>query len=319
MRIVVVLLLLLILVNIIGLSVLILTSRPEKLDYKNWYGDENGTWPTWSQSTRKSDKKKTHIDIRFNSIMDIYRIDMSCDFIINDLSGRVSEKYKNTVKKCSLSSLDPSVDQNLQSSLLSHDTTYTPALSIQKSDFDPFVNKTNRLLSERTRLGGAYTPEFIKGSICNEFNLDYIVFIVPYTTNRLDNLRVFLINMHNYIQALPNQFKYKIVVAEQVNSKSFNKGRLFNTAVQYVIDSGEYVDCVVLHDVDMIPSNSGHVLGQRGDYRCRHMPWHLSRKVYLEQKQTDIVYNKFLTGGNHFNLNLKAYIHPFLIARHLVS
>jgi hypothetical protein len=119
----------------------------------------------------------------------------------------------------------------------------------------------------------------------------------------LDNLKLFLINIHAYLKSQRYQFMYTVLVVEQANIAymSFNKGRLYNAAVQHIIDNmqsgGSAVDCVVLHDVDLVPANSSDFLGERGDYRCRKMPWHLSRKLWLQAKNLDQVYNQFLTGG----------------------
>jgi hypothetical protein len=48
----------------------------------------------------KKERKSNEIELILN-IQDIYRVDISCEFITEHLSSRISDKYKNT-KKCSL-------------------------------------------------------------------------------------------------------------------------------------------------------------------------------------------------------------------------
>ena len=47
----------------------------------------------------KKERKINEIELILN-IQDIYRVDISCEFITKHLSSRISDKYKNT-KKCS--------------------------------------------------------------------------------------------------------------------------------------------------------------------------------------------------------------------------
>ncbi len=86
------------------------------------------------------------------------------------------------------------------------------------------------------------------------------------------------------------------MVAEQIGEDKFNKGRLINRAADYVFDIHKDIDCIVIHDVDLVPSFDAKVLKNRGDYRCRQMPWHMSNEVFLMSNLQTRVYNKFLTG-----------------------
>ena len=60
------------------------------------------------------------------------------------------------------------------------------------------------------------------------------------------------------------------------------------------------IDCIVIHDVDLIPTFDADTLGNRGDYRCQQMPWHLANEVYLMSESRPRVYNKFLTGLKNY-------------------
>jgi hypothetical protein len=77
----------------------------------------------------------------------------------------------------------------------------------------------------------------------------------------------------------------------------FNQGRLYNTAVRYLVDNFKSIDCIVLHDIDLIPMTHSGYLKEMGDYRCKLMPNHLSRKVFNLASNQLQFYNQFLTGG----------------------
>jgi hypothetical protein len=143
----------------------------------------------------------------------------------------------------------------------------------------------------------------IKNRQCELKDVENIVFIASYTKSRAANLALFLINIHRYLKSV-NAFKYQILIVEQVNfNGDFNKGRLYNSAVRYIIErqkiNKKLVDCIVLHDIDLIPSNHSKYLEERGDYRCRQMPWHIShsRKIWSLKRERDVIYSRFLTGG----------------------
>ena len=60
--------------------------------------------------------------------------------------------------------------------------------------------------------------------------------------------------MHNYLKTVKYKFSYRIIVAEQdMRAKAlFNKGRLINTAVRYALDTFNKIDCLIIHDVDLV-------------------------------------------------------------------
>ena len=79
-------------------------------------------------------------------------------------------------------------------------------------------------------------------------------------------------------------FSYRIIIAEQKNNDvAFSKGQLYNTAAKYAIETYGNVDCIVLHDIDIIPMVEDGSL----DYRCRIMPWHLSKRLYIQKQSWD--------------------------------
>ncbi len=283
---IIILLIILITINVIGISVLIY-SKSSKTD-------------NWSYASYSKNRKKNEIQINFK-IMDIYRIDMSCDFIVTALSGKINEKYKNKEKKCSYSSMN-SIDDLISKSIVlpSENSSYSPSLTVDLNVFDS-LETTNNPYFKNLKTGGIYLPKLTKNPACSLESLDNLAFIVPYTNSRLENLKVFLFNMHNYLQTLKHQFKYRILVVKQNNElNGFNKGRLYNAAVNFLVkhySKDEIFDCMVLHDIDLIPSAHSDYLKQLGDYRCRIMPNHLSRKVLNLASNQVSFYNQFLTGG----------------------
>jgi hypothetical protein len=74
LKMIIFLLIILILINFIGISILVYTqnNRIENSPY-----------------TAYNNYKKNDIQIKFK-ILDIYRIDMSCDYIVNALSGKIN-------------------------------------------------------------------------------------------------------------------------------------------------------------------------------------------------------------------------------------
>lgn len=241
------------------------------------------------------------IDLSLN-IMDIYRLDVSCDYITRDLGDKIKNVYVNYKKKCSFSSLNLGINSKIAESASKPElTAYKPYLN-NDLKYDPF-NETNQDVEhvfKSLQPGGVWHPKLEPNKPCGVEDLDNVVFIVPFSRSRIENLKLFLINMHSYLQTYNHVFKYRILVVEQLDMGSrFNKGRLLNTAAKYIIDNlgNEIIDCIVIHDVDMIPSSDGDKLKDHGDYRCRKMPWHLSQKVYNLNNKQERVYNQFLTGG----------------------
>jgi len=241
------------------------------------------------------------------NIMDIYRLDISCNYITKDLGQKVSTAYKNKHKKCSFSSLNSNTNKMvLESVNQSSLNTYIPIFDLKSTpDYDPFNAEAGQLGEhylqfKELKTGGIWMPELsVPKNVCDHANLDHIVFIVPFSQSRLNNLKLFLINMHWYLQTVEFKFNYRIIVVEQDMKKTslFNKGRLINRAVKYALDNIKQIDCLVLHDVDLVPSEDSVQLIQQGDYRCRQMPFHMTNQVYLNSKKESRVYNSFLTGG----------------------
>ncbi|XP_076801178.1 uncharacterized protein LOC143445756 isoform X3 [Clavelina lepadiformis] len=66
--------------------------------------------------------------------------------------------------------------------------------------------------------------------------------------------------------------QYCVYVAEQLDEGQFNKAMLMNAAFQEVMKR-DFYDCIIFHDVDMIPENDKNL------YMCGEQPRHLSPAI----------------------------------------
>jgi len=98
--------------------------------------------------------------------------------------------------------------------------------------------------------------------------------IVPYR-DRPDHLIIFKKSILNFLKS--KNIDYEIIIVEQDDAKTFNRGKLLNIGFQYSKRLG--CDYVVFHDVDMIPIDA--------DYSYCNYPIHLA--------------SKFVSGTNGFN------------------
>lgn len=95
-----------------------------------------------------------------------------------------------------------------------------------------------------------------------------VAIVIPYM-NRDSNLRVFLQHMHPFLQK--QKLEYGIFVAEPTwenRTLEFNRGLLRNIGFMEAM-KGNGFDCVVFHDVDLLPENDYNTYG------CPDMPRHM--------------------------------------------
>lgn len=76
-------------------------------------------------------------------------------------------------------------------------------------------------------------------------------------------------------------------------TNQFNKGRLYNTAINYLQNQSLNITCLILHDVDLIPDNDGNF------YTCESTrPKHTTSRVrQLNSTGSYYRYYEFLIGG----------------------
>ncbi|KAM7543278.1 hypothetical protein Aperf_G00000001216 [Anoplocephala perfoliata] len=111
--------------------------------------------------------------------------------------------------------------------------------------------------------------EWCEGACRNATNLR-ILLIFP-IRDRWNLLKTLLNKLLRLLQT-PNTYIFNVII-EQTSSMPFNKGLLMNAAV---IEMAKRVpfDCIIFHDVDLVP-----VSGDEVYYECPSYPRHLSVKV----------------------------------------
>lgn len=162
------------------------------------------------------------------------------------LSIPLSSNQNNNLPNCN------DIDKNLVGHF-EPDTTYY--------DFDELKSKDYSLNLDEN---GCYKPN----DCIPEENL---LVIVPFR-NREQHLNILLNNLHPLLQK--QKLSYCILVSEQYDQGKFNKGLLMNSAFKEAKSLINF-DCIVLHDVDMLPENDKNM------YKCSNydMPVHLSPKI----------------------------------------
>lgn len=96
-----------------------------------------------------------------------------------------------------------------------------------------------------------------------------VAIIIPYR-NRLDHLKVFLNNMHKFLQK--QLIEYTIYVIEEVPLLPFNRALLMNIGYSEAIQENDF-SCFIFHDVDLLP------LDDRNFYFCPIFPRHMSVNI----------------------------------------
>ncbi|XP_059057793.1 beta-1,4-N-acetylgalactosaminyltransferase bre-4-like [Achroia grisella] len=125
--------------------------------------------------------------------------------------------------------------------------------------------------------GGYYIPK-------DCYSRHKVSILVPYR-DREENLAAFLYNIHPFL--MNQKLEYRIFVLEQSGVEPINKGRLFNAGFIEMQKFGTF-NCVVFHDVDLLPTDS------RILYTCPTFPRHMCANIV---NKTDIDFTKFTFGG----------------------
>jgi len=123
--------------------------------------------------------------------------------------------------------------------------------------FVPDWTTVNTLVG--SHVDGCYSP-----ADCNP--RQKVAIIIPYK-NREEHLKSLLATLHPMLQR--QETSYCVFVSEQEDDGRFNKGAVMNAGFREVMKSGNF-DCVIFHDVDMLPENDRNI------YQCQDSPVHLS-------------------------------------------
>nr|XP_002124765.3 beta-1,4-galactosyltransferase 3-like [Ciona intestinalis] len=105
-----------------------------------------------------------------------------------------------------------------------------------------------------------------------------VAIIIPYR-DREEHLRYNLHYLHGILQR--QQLQYIVVVVEQDNDYTFNKGLLMNLGFQYVMNSTNFTaDCFFFHDVDTLSENDRTLYLCKGDSEVVHLSARLDKYNY---------------------------------------
>lgn len=118
-------------------------------------------------------------------------------------------------------------------------------------------------LTPNLTLGGKWRP-----SKC--LSLNKIAIIVPYR-NRDYNLRLFLLHMHRLLSK--QLIDYGVYLIQPTKKLVFNRGLLMNIGYKEALKDNPNWQCVVLHDVDLLPESELNI------YSCPQTPRHMSSAV----------------------------------------
>ncbi|XP_014745764.1 PREDICTED: beta-1,4-galactosyltransferase 3-like isoform X2 [Sturnus vulgaris] len=143
------------------------------------------------------------------------------------------------------------------------------------------VLPSERIIMERNRFvqsGGHYRPPHC-------FARYKSAILVAYR-NQEKYLRHLLYYIHPFLQR--QQLSYTIYLIQQVGTGSFNRAKLLNVGVREAMKDEEW-DCLVLHDIDLVPENDYNL------YICdEYYPKHMASA--MDKFQYTLPYNSFFGG-----------------------
>ncbi|XP_018495191.1 beta-1,4-galactosyltransferase 2-like [Galendromus occidentalis] len=97
-----------------------------------------------------------------------------------------------------------------------------------------------------------------------------VAIVIPFR-DRAEHLSLLLQHLHPILQR--QLLDYKVFVVEQFGNDTFNKGVLLNAGAREALQDSKDYECLVFHDVDLIPEDD------RNLYSCPTLPRHMSVAV----------------------------------------
>ncbi|RNA09692.1 Beta-1-4-N-acetylgalactosaminyltransferase bre-4 [Brachionus plicatilis] len=195
------------------------------------------------------------------------------------INNSIFESSNNTKTKCDISFINPHENVLIKTNFTQNFQPFQTEINYDRTEEDlSFMKNLN--------IGGQFEPKDCEP-------VSRVAIVIPYK-NREHNLRMFLYNMHPFLQK--QRLKYTIFVVEQVNSDKFNKGKVNNAAFIEIIQKSTKnftlasdFECVVYHDVDLLPTSFLNF------YTCpEKRPKHLS---IIVGKSDYRIYYPILVGG----------------------
>jgi hypothetical protein len=252
----------------------------------------------------------TYDDVRAAVKAQNLKYSILCDNLLNKTIINYSSSYnyhKNYLQIPSSHYNYTKTDKTCPCKLVGHCLARKPPDNFHIFTNDLEFSQFKEFFMHPVQLGGYWRPpkcvaDFNENQLDVNLNsIERVTFIIVPFMNRYDNLRELLYNLHPFLQR--QYLNYRIVVVEQANSKqSFNKGRLYNTAFNFLraiysnnlkslpnlnklldyneirrdilgVHEGRSVEfnCMILHDVDLLPESDYNI------YECdERTPRHLS-------------------------------------------
>lgn len=166
-------------------------------------------------------------------------------------------------------------------------------------------------LDKYTVLYKDYLPNVVYVNTIDEIykiiNKKKLTVLVPYK-NREENLKIFIPYIRNFLKNNLKDTTFKIVIIEQCNDKSFNKGVLFNAG--FILTSGS-TDYYALHDVDQLPISANYSYNDKPFHLCTNAIEQSNNGKFLnpykdtgyQQKGGAIIINKdnYIEANGHSN------------------
>ena len=91
---------------------------------------------------------------------------------------------------------------------------------------------------------------------------------VPYR-DRSWQLSIFLHQLHPVLQR--QQLDYRIMVVEQSSNEDFNRAALMNVGYVETVKNFGHYDCLVFHDVDLLPEDDRNAYTCPSGSRAKHI------------------------------------------------
>uniref|UniRef100_A0A6A7G142 Beta-1,4-N-acetylgalactosaminyltransferase n=1 Tax=Hirondellea gigas TaxID=1518452 RepID=A0A6A7G142_9CRUS len=114
------------------------------------------------------------------------------------------------------------------------------------------------VMSKNISAGGSWAPRHCIAR--------YSVLIIVPVRDREHQVWTFLAHLHPFLQR--QELDYSVLIVEQAGSEFFNRAKLLNVGFMEGLKSRNF-DCVIFHDVDMLPEDDRHL------YHCSPQPRHL--------------------------------------------
>ncbi|XP_062615875.1 beta-1,4-galactosyltransferase 4-like [Saccostrea cucullata] len=154
---------------------------------------------------------------------------------------------------------------------------YTNYIVTLNTTLEECLYDSNTTLQQFHRFGGQWRP-----SQC--IPVRHLAIVIPFR-DREEHLCILLKNLIPMLMLQLTEFR--LFVVEQTGNGTFNKGRIMNAGFLEAMKTYNF-DCVIFHDVDLIPEHDGNL------YDCGDHPRHLS--VAIDKMSYKLMYS-FLVGG----------------------